>query len=146
MKLARDIVRGSLGVSARRLAVALSAPSPRSFLAVGFMLQSLTQILLLTVCLTGCDRSVPFEKTGWQKKYDGDYPNRNAMVQDPLDNHKLTGLTTHAIADLLGAEDHVELVERPKASGQNYLTYQVLEDFGSDIDPVHTKYLVLAFD
>jgi len=38
-----DIVRGSLGVPARRLAVALFAASPRSFLAVGFPLQSLTR-------------------------------------------------------------------------------------------------------
>ncbi len=148
MKRMRDIVRGCLGVPARRLAVALSATSPRAdYRAVGFPLQTLTRILLvLPISLTGCNQSVPFEKTGWQKKYDGDYPKRDAMVQDLLDNHKLTGLTTHEILDLLGEEDHVELVEKPKSEGQNYMTYQVLEDFGSDIDPVHTKYLVLEFN
>ncbi len=68
------------------------------------------------------------------------------MVQDLLDNHKLTGLTTSSVTELLGEEDHVELVERSKTEGRNYITYQVLEDFGWDIDPVHTKYLVLEFN
>jgi hypothetical protein len=136
---------GCLGVPARRLAVALSAASPR--FAAGFPLQSLTRILLLlSICLAACDRSMPFEKTGWQMKYDGDYPNRNAMVQDLLDKHKLNGMATHDITELLGQEDRVELVQLPKSNGQNYMTYQVLQDFGSDIDPVHTKYLVLDFD
>ncbi len=44
MKRVRDIVRDGLGVAARRLAVALSATSPRAdYRAVGFPLQSLTQ-------------------------------------------------------------------------------------------------------
>jgi hypothetical protein len=89
---------------------------------------------------------MPFEKDGWQKKYDGDYPNRDAMVQDLLDNYKLIGLTKRSITDLLGEEDHIELVEMPRTSGRNYMTYQVLVDFGSDIDPVHTKYLVLEIN
>ena len=38
-----------LGVPARRLAVALSACTPRSFLAAGYPLRSLTRILLLTL-------------------------------------------------------------------------------------------------
>ncbi|HNU55537.1 MAG TPA: hypothetical protein PKN30_03035 [Flavobacteriales bacterium] len=114
---------------------------------VGFPLQSLTRaFLLLSICLAGCDQNIPFEKSGWQKKFDGDYPNRDAMVRDLMDHHKLTGLTTRAITELLGEEDRVELVERPKAEGRNYMTYQVLEDFGWDIDPVHTKYLVLEFN
>ena len=50
MKRMRDIVRGSLGVSARRLAVALSAASPRTdYRAVGFPLQSLTRIVVKEV-------------------------------------------------------------------------------------------------
>jgi hypothetical protein len=113
----------------------------------GFPLQSLTRaFLFLSICLAGCDQNIPFEKSGWQKKFDGDYPNRDAMVQDLLDNHKLTGLTTSSVTELLGEEDHVELVERSKTEGRNYITYQVLEDFGWDIDPVHTKYLVLEFN
>jgi hypothetical protein len=109
--------------------------------------RSLTRLLLaLSIYLTGCERSIPFEKNGWQKKFDGDYPNRDAMVQDLLDNHQLTGLATHAITELLGEEDHITLVEETGAAGRNYMTYQVLEDFGWDIDPVHTKYLVLEFN
>ncbi len=113
----------------------------------GVPLQSLTQILLLlSICLTSCDQSKPFEKDGWQKKLDWDYPNRNAMVQDLLDNHKLTGLSTRSVNDLLGEENRVDLLERPDTNGRNYMTYQVLMDFGWDIDPVHTKYLVLDFN
>lgn len=89
---------------------------------------------------------MPFEKNGWQTKYDGDYPNRDAMVQDLLDHHKLTGLTTRSITDLLGEEDHFVLADMPHLNAMNYMTYQILEDFGRDIDPVHTKYLVLEFN
>lgn len=124
-----------------------SSLKPLRIFPVGFPLQSLTRILLLlSICLTGCARSMPFEKDGWQKKYDGDYPNRDAMVQDLLDNYKLTGLTTHSITDLLGEEDHIELVEKPRTNSRTYMTYQVLVDFGWDIDPVYTKYLVLEFN
>lgn len=114
---------------------------------VGFPLQSLTRaFLLFSICLAGCDQNIPFEKNGWQKKFDGDYPNHNAMVQDLLDNHKLAGLTTRSITELLGEEDRIDLTERPKAEGRNFMTYQVLVDFGWNIDPVHTKYLVLEFN
>ncbi|MEZ4788430.1 MAG: hypothetical protein R2811_00245 [Flavobacteriales bacterium] len=100
----------------------------------------------MSIGLTGCDQSKPFEKDDWKKKIDWDYPSRNAMVQDLLDNHELTGLSTRSVTDLLGEEDHVDLVERSNTNGRNYMTYQVLLDFGWDIDPVHTKYLVLDFN
>jgi outer membrane protein assembly factor BamE (lipoprotein component of BamABCDE complex) len=109
---------------------------------VGFPLQSLTRALLLfSICLTSCDRSIPFEKNGWQKKSDFVYPKRDAMVQDLMDNHKLVGLTTREVRDLLGSPDYTELGDKP-----NWMTYQVVLDFGWDIDPVHTKDLVLEFN
>ena len=140
-----DIIGRGLGVPLAKPRVALSAASPRAdYRAAGFPLQSLTRtLLLLSICLTSCDQSIPFDKDGWQKKFDGDYPKRDAMVQDLLDNHQLTGLTKSEVIDLLGDEDHVQLEERPKRPDQNYMSYQVLEDFGWDIDPVHTKYLFL---
>ena len=49
MKVVRDIVLGSLGVPLAKPRVALSAASPRSFLAVGFPLQSLTRIVVKEV-------------------------------------------------------------------------------------------------
>jgi len=108
----------------------------------GFPLQSLTRVLLvLSICLTGCDRSIPFEKDGWQKRSDFIYPLRDAMVQDLIGNHQLIGLTTRQVRDLLGDADHTELGEKP-----NCVTYKVLLDFGWDIDPVHTKDLVLEFN
>ena len=61
------------------------------------------------------------------------------MVKDLLDNHKLTGRTKRSIIDLLGEADLIDSVE-------GNVSYQVLLDFGWDIDPVHTKYLVFQFD
>ncbi|MBL7985778.1 MAG: hypothetical protein JNM91_12305 [Flavobacteriales bacterium] len=107
-----------------------------------FSLHSLARVLIvISICLTGCDRSIPFDKDGWQKKSDFIYPLRDAMVQDLIGNHQLMGLTTQEARDLLGETDHTELGDMP-----NYLTYQVLLDFGWDIDPVHTKDLVLEFN
>ncbi|MBS1769733.1 MAG: hypothetical protein JSS77_08715 [Acidobacteria bacterium] len=115
------------------------------FSGVGSLRLLTRALLLLSICLIGCDRSIPFVKSGWQEKVDGAFPNRDAMVEDLLHNHTLVGLTTRSVSNLLGEEDRVELVGKPKVDGRNYMTYQVLEDFGWDIDPVHTKYLVLEF-
>ncbi|MBS1546277.1 MAG: hypothetical protein JST38_04515 [Bacteroidetes bacterium] len=124
-----------------------SGLEPLHISLVRLSLQSPTRmLLLLSICLIGCDRSIPFEKSGWKEKFDGAYPSRDAMVEDLLHNHILIGLTTRSVSDLLGEEDRVELVGKPKVDGRNYMTYQVLEDFGWDIDPVHTKYLVLEFN
>ena len=81
MKQMRD---SGLGVPARRLAVALSACTPRSFLAAGYPLQSLTRnaLVLLVACFSSLKSTGQFQLE-WAAEY----------VHAP--NHIHTGLDMH---------------------------------------------------
>ncbi|WCT11539.1 hypothetical protein [Mucilaginibacter jinjuensis] len=85
--------------------------------------------------IAGCQPNLKFNKSEWSYKEDWDYPYRDEMLNDLTKNHKLKGLTFHQLIDSLG---------QPQADGtDNSFFYETLIDFGSDIDPVHTKSLVI---
>lgn len=80
-----------------------------------------------------------FDRAAWDDKIDWDYPQRNDMVDDLINNHKLKGLSYKKLVAYLGpAERSME--------DSTKVYYQVLMDFGWDIDPVHTKYLVFKLN
>jgi hypothetical protein len=76
-----------------------------------------------------------FDSAKWKMKEDIEYPYRNKMVGYLTKNHKLVGLRYSQIIELLGVPQHED---------SSRISYQVLHDYGSDIDPIHTKYLSLA--
>jgi hypothetical protein len=87
--------------------------------------------------IAGCTRYNPnirFDKKGWSQKEDWNYPQRENMVNDLIKHHQLKGLSYKQLTDPLGEPENF-----PDTSG---IHYQLLMDFGDDIDPVHTKYLV----
>jgi hypothetical protein len=95
--------------------------------------------VFFVLILISCNKK--FDKGGWN--YSGpdigdlkEYPNRNKMVDDLLENHTIKGLTIKQVFDLLG-ETEME---------NNTINYTILIDFGSDIDPVHTKDLEIKFN
>ena len=82
-----------------------------------------------------------FDKTAWN--YTGvdtgdpiEYPNRDKMVNDLLENQKIKGLNKKQVFNLLG-ETEIK---------NNRISYKILTDFGWDIDPIHTKYLEIKFN
>lgn len=97
-------------------------------------------ILSITIGLISCASRIPFEKVKWEKNVDGFYPYRNDMIDDLLMTHDFKGKSLNQVFEVLGEHDgwcdH----------NMHELEYQVLVDYGSDIDPVHTKYLVFELN
>ena len=65
-----------------------------------------------------------------------EFPYRNKMLKDLTSNYKLVGLKHSEIVNLLGD---------PNFSDSSSFAYEVIEDYGSDIDPVYTKNLDFEF-
>lgn len=65
------------------------------------------------------------------------FPNREAMINDLLTSHSQVGRTLAEVRDLLGTPEYHE----PHQVG-----YQLTVDFGMNIDPVHSRSLMLTFD
>jgi hypothetical protein len=67
------------------------------------------------------------------------YPERKEMMKDLMNNHQLKGLTYKQLIDLLG-EPEMYPDEEP-----NTVTYNILTDYGRDIDPVYIKNMEVKF-
>lgn len=91
--------------------------------------------MLMVVLIWSCNQSMEFDSAKWKKREDIEYPYRNKMVGDLTKNHKLVGLRYSQVIELLGV---------PQYEDSSRISYLVFEDYGSDIDPIHTKYLNLA--
>ena len=79
-----------------------------------------------------------FDRMLWNSKEDYDYPYREAMMGDLIAHHRLKGLSYKQLIDSLGMPENM--------TDTDGLYYQIVMDFGSDIDPVHTKYLVFKLN
>ena len=91
----------------------------------------------MVMLLTSCTPQKPFNKAEWEEKGDLDiYPNRKAMLNDLITHYKLKGLSYKQLIDLLGKpEDYID-------TEPNTLYYNIIIDYGMDIDPVYIKHLV----
>lgn len=94
-------------------------------------------LLFISAC-TRYNPDINFNKKGWNEKDDWDYPQREHMVADLMQHHQLKGLSYKQLIDSLGEPENF--------SDTGDMHYQLLMDFGNDIDPVHTKYLVLKLN
>jgi hypothetical protein len=85
-----------------------------------------------------CDsRNKKFNKTEWEERIDGFYTNREQMVDDIIKNHLHKGMSYDKIINLLSEPENYEDTE------PNTMRYEIMKDFGWDIDPVEIKTLVL---
>lgn len=90
--------------------------------------------------LISCEQSfkqAKFNKTGWNEKVDWDYPNREVMLDDLIKNHQVKGLSYKQLENSIGLPDSKEDFQ---------LYYDIITDFGSDIDPVYTKSLLIKLN
>jgi hypothetical protein len=99
-------------------------------------------LLMSLLVLQGCREVVfkqHFDKQKWDEKEDWDYPVRNSMVDDLIKNHKIKGLKYKQL---------IALLNEPQGRGADSLSvyYQIVMDFGWDIDPVYTKNLEVSFN
>jgi hypothetical protein len=80
---------------------------------------------------------IKFDKGKWLTKDDMEFPYRNKMLKDLTTHYKLVGLKYNEIINLFG---------EPNYHDSNSVVYQVIEDYGSDIDPIYTKNLNFKFN
>lgn len=65
------------------------------------------------------------------------YPFRDKMLKDIIENEMFIGLKLEQLTDTLG---------QPNRIIENRVVYSTVTDFGSDIDPVFTKDLIVKFN
>ena len=90
----------------------------------------------LFTLLVSCNSK--FDKVKWTKHIDGDYPERDDMLDDLIKNNQLKGISYRQLVDLLGKPDYDK--------DDNVYYYQIVVDFGHDIDPVYVKNLELQLN
>lgn len=79
-----------------------------------------------------------FDSYKWSVKDDISFPNREGMVDNLKDSGILKGMHKSNVIELLGIP---EFTDREGSIG-----YDIITDFGSDIDPVYTKTFVINFN
>jgi hypothetical protein len=97
--------------------------------------------ILISLLFFSCSfNQEQFNKQKWNLKDDiGYYSYREPMLDDLLENHKIKGLSVTELEKLLG-EIKIDV------SNKNEVYFNIVTDFGFDIDPVYTKDLILELD
>ncbi len=106
-----------------------------------YLLIKILSVLLVTVLTTiSCHQQIKFDKEKWLQADDlMTFPNRSYMVDDLIKNRNFKGKNLNSVVNLLGQPQYA------LDSGME-IGYKIEEDFGSDIDPVYTKTLLVHFD
>jgi len=114
----------------------MAAPNPlRLFKALLVIASS----ILIVTCGQHKQES-KFNKVQWAEFDDsngGEYPHREKMLNDLVENHKLKGLTYRQLVDSLGAPGKFD-------NDDDTVRYEIITKFESDIDPTYGKNLNLT--
>lgn len=92
-------------------------------------------LILLVNVMYGCKQQMKFDKEKWGEGDAGVYPYRDAMLKDLL-SRAIKGMTYKELTELAG---------EPNRSDDNLDSpyYDIITDYGSDIDPVYRKTLTV---
>ena len=91
--------------------------------------------------LSSCEvKETNFDKTKWNKRIDGFYLYRENMVQDLMKNHLEKEMKLSKVIDLLGKPENYQ------NKRDNEITYEIMVDYGRNIDPKEGKELYIEFD
>ena len=95
-------------------------------------------VLLIAACTQNFNQK--FNKSNWMEERDlQTFPYRDNMLNDLTTNYKLKGLTYKQLIDLIGEPQN-------NMGDTNTICYPILVDYGFDIDPVHSKTLVIELN
>jgi hypothetical protein len=96
--------------------------------------QTLIIALIISISILSCEKK--FEKVGWSSSIEPHFPpaDREKMLDDLLLNYQLVGMKYSDVTYLLGNPDYADT---------SHLIYEIVIDYGYDIDPVYTKDLLL---
>lgn len=81
-----------------------------------------------------------FDKSKWNERFDGFYEYRENMVQDLMENHLEKGMELKKVVELLGEPGNYHNKE------ENEIIYEIMVDYGWNIDPMEGKELHIEFD
>ena len=91
--------------------------------------------------LSSCGvKEMEFEKSKWNERFDGFYEYRENMVQDLMENHLEKGMELKRVIELLGEPGNYQNKK------ENEITYELMVDYGWNIDPMEGKELYIEFD
>ena len=106
-------------------------------------MRNISYILLYTIFLsfTSCKpEQTKFNQNQWKTRNDLDYNHRELMIEDLSKNYLKPGMKFREVENLLGKNDFVSEQDSLQ------LQYEIYVDYGSDIDPIETKTLIVNFD
>ena len=97
-------------------------------------------ISFLLFVLVSCQtQNEKFDRATWNKRTDMFYDNRNKMIDDLMENHLHKGMTFKNVIEMLGNHENYSDLD------SNTIGYEIYVDYGSDIDPIETKTLLITF-
>ena len=99
----------------------------------------LLQFGLLVLILFSCNKKeIKIDKSKWNEQTDPLFPStyRLKMLNDLTSNYKLLGLKYSQLIGLLGVPDNQD---------KSTLSYNIVVDYGHEIDPVYVKELDFIF-
>ena len=93
------------------------------------------------ILLTSCGvKEMEFDKSKWSKRFDGFYEYRENIVQDLMKSHLEKGMELKKVIELLGEPDNSQ------NRRDNEVIYEIMVDYGWNIDPMEEKELYIEFD
>ncbi len=99
----------------------------------------LTYLILISSCQK--EKNIRFDSEKWKTAKSVDiHPYREQMIKDISENELFLGFNYLRLVDSLGIPENVQ----PRDTNELY--YLIYDDYGWDIDPIYTKYLVLILD
>lgn len=97
----------------------------------------LSAILLLSSC---GPKEIEFDESKWNERFDGYYEYRENMVKDLMQNHLRKGMHYNKVIDLLGEPENYQ------NNKPNEIIYEIMVDYGWNIDPMEGKELYFEFN
>jgi len=94
--------------------------------------------LIIVFGLLACNQQIKFDKKAWSTKEDF-FPCacRQYMIEDLKRNYKLTGINEKELIKILGEPDQIDT---------SIISYELIVEYGNNIDPIYTKTLNFKVD
>jgi opacity protein-like surface antigen len=98
-------------------------------------------LFTLILSITSCLKKTEFNKEKWNKRNSMGYHfYRDEMLDNLLKTQELKGKNLNELKNIFG------IVEVDTFDNLSYINFNIVTDFGFDIDPVYTKDLILELN
>ncbi|MFI5136911.1 MAG: hypothetical protein ACHQIM_03730 [Sphingobacteriales bacterium] len=109
------------------------------FKSIPVSIVALTGFTILIGCNNITQSGIKFNKSQWDSIGDiQSHPNREIMLEDLIEHHKIKGLTYHELIDSLGEPENY-------GHTKDSIYYDIVVNYGY-LDPKSGKYLAVGFN